>query len=261
MRREGSEVEVSAISPRVRPSLNFSMLMVLFIGAMIALHSGFAIYSPLLFVAVLSGWVVSLCLHEFGHAYVAVLAGDDSPRTLSYLTFDPAKYVDPFLSIVFPAIILMLGGLALPGGAVWLEIRGIHDRIWRSMISLAGPAANVMALGVLAIASTVLVNEDSQPEFDAALTTLAFIQAMAIIFNLLPIPGFDGWAVISPWLSKRTQEIGARMSGWSLMIICALIFMPGFGSMFVRTSAQLIQLLGFDPAYAAYGIERFAFWE
>ncbi|AOG03146.1 site-2 protease family protein [Bosea sp. RAC05] len=254
-------MQATAATWLVRPSLNFSMLVLLCAGAFAALHAEYAVGSPLVFVAIVSGWLVSLCLHEFAHAYAAYLAGDHSERTLSYLTFDPARYVDPLTSIVLPAIVLAIGGIALPGGAVWLETSRIPGRLWDSLISLAGPAANALCLLALAILWTMLVDENSPAEFDAALAALAFFQAMALVLNLMPVPGLDGWGAISPWLPPHIRDAGNRMTGLTLLFVGVLIFVPGFGAAIARLSAVLIAGLGFDVTYAAYGLGRLTFWE
>src|ERR1700741_2320636 len=70
------------------------------------------------FPFVLAGWVVSLCLHEFGHALAAFLCGDRSVRDKGYLTLDPLRYTDLQFSIFWPLVFLAMGGIGLPGGAV-----------------------------------------------------------------------------------------------------------------------------------------------
>ena len=90
---------------------------------------------------VLAGWAVSLCLHEFGHAYTAYRGGDRSVRAKGYLTLDIRRYADLGLSLVLPVFFLLLGGIPLPGGAVWIDhgairpARGAQPR-------LAGRAAD-----------------------------------------------------------------------------------------------------------------------
>ena len=90
---------------------------------------------------VLAGWAVSLCLHEFGHAYTAYRGGDRSVRAKGYLTLDIRRYADLGLSLVLPVFFLLLGGIPLPGGAVWIDHGAIRSRAVRSLVSLAGPAA------------------------------------------------------------------------------------------------------------------------
>ena len=79
-------------------------------------------------VLVLAGWAVSLCLHEFGHACVAYRGGDRSVRGKGYLTLDIRRYTDVGLSFVLPVVFLLLGGIPLPGGAVWINHGAIRSR-------------------------------------------------------------------------------------------------------------------------------------
>src|SRR6266700_2273408 len=83
--------------------------------------------SPVFLAFVVSGWLISLCLHEFGHAYTAWRYGDHAVAVRGYLTLNPARYADAGLSIVLPMIFLVTGGIGLPGGAVYIDrgaIRG-----------------------------------------------------------------------------------------------------------------------------------------
>ena len=73
------------------------------------------------FIFVIAGWMVSLCLHEFGHAFTAWRFGDHDVAVRGYLTLNPFKYSNPMLSMVLPLLFIALGGIGLPGGAVWVR--------------------------------------------------------------------------------------------------------------------------------------------
>src|ERR1700757_3197458 len=69
------------------------------------------------FIFVIAGWVVSLCLHEFGHAFTAWRFGDRDIALRGYLDLDPRRYVSPVWSIVVPIAITAIGGVGPPRGA------------------------------------------------------------------------------------------------------------------------------------------------
>src|SRR5689334_4013587 len=93
----------------------------------------------LVFPFVLIGFVISLCLHEFGHAITAYVCGDRSVRESGYLTLDPMRYADPVSSILFPILVMAIGGIGLPGGAVYVRTNLLRHRIYGSLVSAAGP--------------------------------------------------------------------------------------------------------------------------
>ena len=87
----------------------------------------------LVFPFVFIGFVISLCLHEFGHAIVAYHCGDRTVRDKGYLTLDPLRYTDLQYSILFPLIIMALGGIGLPGGAVYINMQYLRrPHLWRA---------------------------------------------------------------------------------------------------------------------------------
>src|ERR671923_1324225 len=105
----------------------------------------------LTFLIVLVGWIFSLCLHEFSHALVAYYGGDHTVREKGYLTFNPLKYTHPVFSIVLPLLFLVMGGIGLPGGAVYIERWRIRNRFVLSLMSLAGPLSNLLVAIVLGL--------------------------------------------------------------------------------------------------------------
>ena len=211
------------------------------------------------FLLVLAGWGVSLCLHEFGHAIVAYRGGDREVYFKGYLTLDPRKYTDPVFSLVFPLLILAVGGIPLPGGAVFINHYSLRNKRVESMVSLAGPFFNLL-LGFLLMLSVSLFD----PTFwlASALSYLALLQIFAFVLNILPIPGLDGWGAIEPWLSPEAQRFGAKARPWAPLILFAcLIGLPAFGDAFFSVADSLYELIGGDANLSAYGGLAFRFWQ
>src|SRR5262249_35482732 len=103
------------------------------------------------FAFVLVGWLISLCLHEFGHAVVAYVSGDPGVRSKGYLTLDPLRYVNLQFSIVWPLVLLAIGGIGLPGGAVYLNTWALRSRGHRALVFAAGPLATLLVLILLLV--------------------------------------------------------------------------------------------------------------
>lgn len=212
------------------------------------------------FTIVFFGWIFSLCLHEFSHALVAYLGGDHTVREKGYLTFNPLKYTHPLMSIVLPLLILMMGGIGLPGGAVYIETWRIRSRWWRSAMSLAGPAANLLVAVVLAMILRFGPVENSGPW--PGISFLLVLQISAVMFNLIPLPPFDGYNALEPFLNPVIRMQMDRVRGVAIWIVLlAFWFLPFVANYFWQNVYDYSTLLGVNWDIAMNGLERFRFWE
>jgi len=184
---------------------------------------------PLSILFIVGGWVTSLCIHEFGHAFIAFLGGDRSVASAGYLSLNPLKYTHPLLSIALPIVFLLLGGIGLPGGAVYLNEQAIRSDRWRTLASAAGPLSNL--LFALLIGWPFLVFQGTppfgDPGFWAALAFLVLIEFSAVVLNLLPFPPFDGFGMIAPWLSIDLRILASRLGMLPLLILFFLLWQGG----------------------------------
>jgi Zn-dependent protease len=215
------------------------------------------------FAIVLIGWIFSLCLHEFSHALVAYFGGDTTVKDKGYLTFNPLKYTHPFYSLVLPMIFLLMGGIGLPGGAVYIETGRLKSPVWQSMVSLAGPLANLLVGIVLAIVLKfvplgTLDNNSIWP----GLACLALLQITALLLNLIPVPPFDGYGILEPFLSNNIRErVNAMRSTLSLLVFAALWMIPTVNEMFWMQVFRLAYQIGIPLELAIDGLGRFQFWK
>lgn len=210
------------------------------------------------FLLVLAGWGVSLCLHEFGHAIVAYRGGDREVYFKGYLTLDPRRYTDPVFSLVIPLLLLAIGGIPLPGGAVWINHHALRSKRIDSMVSLAGPLSNLILGGLLILAVATF-----QPSMalGGALSFLAMFQIMAFVLNILPIPGLDGWGALEPHMSYEARRFGAKARPWApLVLFACLIGIPGVGEVFFDISRAVYDTVGGDGYLADVGNVAFFFW-
>ncbi len=181
-------------------------------------------------LVICAGWIFSLCLHEFSHALVAYWGGDTSVKSKGYLTFNPLKYTDSGYSIALPILFLLMGGIGLPGGAVYINQHNLKNKWWQTAVSAAGPTANILMALVLAIlfwasaANNLALNHqiDEDSYLLSGIGFLIYLQVFAAILNLLPIPGLDGYGIIEPWLSKDDRDKFDGFRQYSTLIIVGL---------------------------------------
>jgi Zn-dependent protease len=264
----------------VRPSpLFLTVVAVTGAGAALAwlvedTHSRFGDFGAFLFV--LGGWVTSVCLHEFAHAYIAYRAGDRSVEARGYLTLNPFKYTHPFLSIILPLLAIIGGGFALPGGAVYLHPHTFRTKAQRSWAAAAGPLTNVgFAIGLVMLADSQLPGSPVQAinsfftadayaghdRFWAAVAFLGLLQVTAAVLNLLPVPGLDGYAIIEPYLDPQTQRSMEKVKPWGLLgVIVLLFYVRPLKDGFFNLVNAIYRGIGGDDTWAAIGHEFFRWW-
>src|SRR5271168_3090117 len=246
----------------VRPSPIFLGLVGLTaVGAVLAWLAGSTV-RPLayagVFIFVIAGWLVSLCLHEFGHAVTAWRFGDRDEAVRGYLTLDPRHYSNPALSLLMPMVFIALGGIGLPGAAVYL-------RTWfmtpgrRTLVSLAGPAVNVV-LAALLLALTRLFFDPNHWVLWAGVAFLGLLQIIAVILNLLPIPGLDGYDALEPHLSPETQRAVAPFKQYAVFFLLFLFLAPGLNRWLFELVYWLFDFSGVPHMLAAAGNSLTRFW-
>ncbi|MFB9904780.1 site-2 protease family protein [Allokutzneria oryzae] len=247
------------IRQAVRPSPLFLLILAITaVGCFLSTVDSEVVMTIGIVLTVLGGWTASLCLHEFGHALFAYRGGDHSVALKGYLTLDPRRYTDPVLSLLLPLLFLAIGGIPLPGGAVWINRHALRGKRAESAVSLAGPLAN-LAIGI--VLAGVVALTDPAPGLAAALSYLALLQVMAFVLNILPIPGLDGYGAIEPYLPYQWQEMGAKARPWApLVLFAVLIGIPAVGSVFHSVSEALFGLVGGDWYTAVLGQYMFMFW-
>jgi Zn-dependent protease len=247
----------------VRPSPVFlALVTVTAVGGVLAWMCATDNNRPLAYVGVflfvIGGWLVSMCVHEFAHAYSAWRFGDRDVEALGYLTLNPLKYSHPVLSILLPVLIIAIGGIGLPGGAVYVRT-GWMTKARQSLVSLAGPATNLVFAVVLLVA-TKLLADDSHDVFWAGMAFLGFLQVTAFVLNMLPVPGLDGYGALEPHLSPQTRRTLEPVKQFGLIILIFLLFTPQLNQWFWDIVLWFFDLSGVERGLVGLGSDLTRFW-
>ncbi len=258
-------MNVRPLHPRasVRPSPIFLAIVALTaVGGVLAWTSAADVRTPLayagVFIFVIAGWIVSLCLHEFGHAFTAWRYGDHDIGVRGYLTLNPFKYTNPMLSLGLPVLITLFGGIGLPGGAVWVRTSFMTVR-QKSIVSLAGPAMNVL-LAVLLLILARLFYDPEHLVFWGAAAFLGFLQITGAVLNLLPIPGLDGYGALEPHLSPETQRALEPAKPWAFFVFLLLLIATPLNQYFFAIVGWFFDLSGVNSGLIGVGFSLTRFW-
>ena len=190
--------------------------------------------------------LISLSIHEFGHSLVAYKLGDRSQKALGRLTLSPFAHVDP-LGFIF--ILLFKFGWGKP---VMIDDRNFKNRAKGNMfVALAGPMFNVLLAIVLTIVLKVLMEFgiDSNTITSSVGKILYSMLVLAIqfnmvfaVFNLLPLPPFDGSKVIYYFLPYRAKKWMDSIERYSIWILIVLLY-TGLYSYIVLPAYMLVSLV------------------
>jgi Zn-dependent protease len=186
-------------------------------------------------IAIVIGVIlISMTLHEAMHAFVAYWLGDDTAKREGRLTLNPIKHIDPFLSILLPIALVIIGG-PIFGGAKPVPFRPdqVRGGEWgAALVAIGGPLTNLLIAfvfyGVWALAGF----PSSASIGGLFLTSMVTVNLGFFAFNILPIPPLDGSRVLyalAPNFARRGMEV---IEQYGLIVIFALVLLasPIIGS-------------------------------
>lgn len=178
--------------------------------------------------------LLAITLHEAAHGYVARHFGDPTAWQLGRITLNPVKHIDPFGTLLVPALLLFVSkGAFLFGWAKPVPVdfgrlrKPKQDMLW---VAAAGPGANLaMAIGwaaLLKLAVLMPENAYSLPLAEMARAGIN-VNAVLMLLNLLPIPPLDGGRIAVSLLPYRQAVKFAQIERFGFAIILALLFLGG----------------------------------
>jgi Zn-dependent protease len=179
---------------------------------------------PETFIAFLIAVIVGITFHEFSHAAVAALQGDQTARSQGRLTLNPIPHLDPLGSI---AIVLAGIGWGRPVPVTPSNLRS--RRFGGILVGLAGPASNFV-LALAAVVATRLVYPVADTTFDVpfSLRLLYWLVAVNVglgVLNLLPIPPLDGSSLLSIVLPPSRQGILSFLDRYGIFLLLGLLIL------------------------------------
>lgn len=181
-------------------------------------------------VLIFAALIPSVILHEVSHGVAALAFGDDTAKRAGRLTLNPIAHVDPFGTLILPAMLALLTQGAVSFGyakPVPVNVRRLrHPRNHGLLVSVAGPVVNiVLALAAALVLGAMGVQPFDRPDnFEHFVYLLGVVNVVLAVFNLLPIPPLDGSAFVERVLPARSWEGYLRFRQYSMGLLLIVVF-------------------------------------
>jgi len=178
--------------------------------------------------------VVSVALHEFGHAFVADRLGDDTPRRQGRLTLNPVAHADPIGTLALPLIASFSGFGAFGWGKpVQVQPQQFTRRFsvatGNLMVAIAGPTMNLLLGTFIAIVHVALLANhvlDNGPLVGTYLAKAVYINYLLFFFNLVPVAPLDGGTVLQRFVPYRHRATVDKVMVYGPFIVLLVILPP-----------------------------------
>lgn len=186
--------------------------------------------------------LVSMSIHEAMHAYTGLKLGDDTAAEEGRVSLNPLKHIDPFMTIILPAITIITFGVPIlaakpvpfnPDRVKW-------DEFGAALIAAAGPLSNL----ALAVIGALVYRYFAVDGLGLViLNTFIVLNIALFVFNMLPIPPLDGSRVLYAFAPEPLQRLLASIEPYGLFIVFGLVLFGGFGDIIVGLNETIRSFL------------------
>lgn len=177
--------------------------------------------------------VLSICVHEFGHAFVADKLGDPLPRSQGRVTLNPLAHIDPIGTLLLPLVAVFsspaIGSRILGWGKpvhISLSARSITRKVSirtaHALVAIAGPTMNIL-FALLLSGVFIALAKTQNIELANAVAGVIDMNIGLCLFNLLPIPPLDGGAVLARFVPRRFDSALDALNRYGFIILFALL--------------------------------------
>lgn len=198
-------------------------------------------------------FVFSVVAHEVAHGWTAYRCGDPTAAVLGRLTFNPIRHIDPFMTLLVPAISFYFAGF-LFGGAKPIPVntanlrRPVVDDI---LVTAAGPASNLLIAAAFLLLMHVPLFGDASIENAATILmgVTAFLNLLLAFFNLMPIPPLDGSHIVKHFLPGPARRAYEAAAPFGILIVLLVVFnVPAVSSALFTAIFTTCELFGHSEA-------------
>ena len=197
--------------------------------------------------------LVSMTLHEAMHAFMGYFLGDDTAKAEGRLTLNPLKHIDPFLTILLPLVLAIMGG-PIFGGAKPVPFNPHRLRYgeWgAALVALAGPLTNFLiaffAFGVGVLTGVISASGIENTPLGVVVLTTISVNLGFFVFNMLPIPPLDGSRALYALAPEVVRRVMERIEQYGLFVVFAIVLLGGslIGAIMSTSIQSIISLFEF----------------
>lgn len=185
--------------------------------------------------------IIAIVFHEVAHGLTALALGDTTARDMRRLSFNPLRHVDPLGTVILPGALMLMGapafGWAKPVPVNARRLR--NPRYGMMAVAAAGPASNLVLAAIAAVGLGLLAGVQGIATdglgglAQMGLQYFIMINIFLALFNLLPIPPFDGSHIVEGLLPRDAARAYAKLRPWGLPLVFLLLLIlpsliPGF---------------------------------